>query len=42
MNKNDVMALNQFNRPDEKPQLGSINDKYPIVLKDGRTVIRLG
>jgi hypothetical protein len=33
------MALNRFNLPDEKPFMGSISGKYPVVLNDGRTVI---
>jgi len=33
------MALIRFNLPDEKPLMGSISDKYPVVLNDGRTVV---
>jgi hypothetical protein len=33
------MTLNRFNLSDEKLSLGSISDKYPVVLNDGRTVI---
>jgi hypothetical protein len=33
------MAQNRLTLPDEKLLMGSISDKYPVVLNDGRTVI---
>jgi c-di-AMP phosphodiesterase-like protein len=32
-------ALNRTKIPDEKLLMGSINDKYPVVMDDGRTII---
>jgi topoisomerase IA-like protein len=32
-------APSRSKSPDDKQLLGSINDKYPVVLSDGRTVV---
>jgi c-di-AMP phosphodiesterase-like protein len=32
-------ALNRTKIPQEKLIMGSINDKYPVVMDDGRTII---
>ena len=33
------MLLNRQKIPDEKLLMGSIIDKYPVILNDGRTVV---
>lgn len=33
------LALNRSKIPDEKLLMGSISDKYPVVMDDGRTII---
>jgi hypothetical protein len=43
--KNDTLdnrlslALNRFKIPDSKLLMGSIKEKYPVVLDDGRTIV---
>lgn len=43
--KNDTMQnrlsleLNSNNIPGDKQSMGSIEDKFPVILNDGRTVI---
>jgi hypothetical protein len=33
------LALNRTKIPEEKLLMGSISDKYPVVMDDGRTII---
>lgn len=39
LDNRNSLALNRSKIPDAKLMMGSLSDKYPVVLDDGRTIV---